>query len=103
MLSGYLYFYNPLWLAVALLRRKTKVGIKPAGMQLVGMFGLIQTIRSTSGWALRLMFGKIERLTEPPASAIPLHGVAGATATHETFKPTVTIHTRRSVPLPVAG
>jgi hypothetical protein len=35
------------------------------------MMGLTQSIRRTSGWALRLMFGKIERLGEVPASAVP--------------------------------
>ena len=75
LLMGYLYFYNPVWLAVLLVRRKTRVGLKPAGMQLVGMMGLAQTVRRTFTWALRLMLGKIERQTAPPASAIKLRGV----------------------------
>ena len=33
MLAGYLYFYNPIWLAVALMRAKTRVSMKPAGYQ----------------------------------------------------------------------
>jgi radical SAM superfamily enzyme YgiQ (UPF0313 family) len=77
LLAAYLYFYNPVWLAVLLLRRKTRVGLKPAGMQLVGMMGLVQTIRRTFTWALRLMFGKIERLTAPPVSEITLRSVGG--------------------------
>ena len=41
-------------------------------MQVVGMLGLIQTIRRTSGWAVRLMSGKIERLDSlPPPAAFP--------------------------------
>ena len=32
LLLGYLYFYNPLWLINALIHRKSKVGMKPAGM-----------------------------------------------------------------------
>ena len=32
-------------------------------MQIVGMLGVIQTIRRTFAWALRLMFGKIDRLS----------------------------------------
>jgi hypothetical protein len=44
-------------LLMALSRRfstaKPKVSLKPAGMQLIGMIGLIQTIRRTSGWAVR--------------------------------------------------
>ncbi|HZZ44855.1 MAG TPA: radical SAM protein [Tepidisphaeraceae bacterium] len=78
LLTGYLYFYNPWWLAVNLLRRNTAVGIKPAGMQFVGMMGVVQTIRRTAGWAVRLAFGKIERQSGPPVSAIPIRGVEGA-------------------------
>jgi radical SAM superfamily enzyme YgiQ (UPF0313 family) len=70
LLTGYLYFYNPIWLTVLLLRKKTKVSHKAAGMQIVGMLGVLQTARRTLGWAFRLMFGKIERLSEPPASAV---------------------------------
>ena len=40
-------------------------------MQLVGMAGLFHTARRTSGWAARLMLGNIERLAEPPGSAVP--------------------------------
>jgi radical SAM superfamily enzyme YgiQ (UPF0313 family) len=69
LLAGYCYFYNPLSLAAILLRKKTKVSQKAAGMQIVGMIGLLQNIRRTSGWALRLMLGKIERLSAPPESA----------------------------------
>ncbi|MGH7214306.1 MAG: B12-binding domain-containing radical SAM protein [Tepidisphaeraceae bacterium] len=88
LLAGYLYFYNPLWLVLALLRRKTRVGYKPAGMQFVGMLGVIQSIRRTSTWALRLMFGKIERLVCPPQSPIPIRGaIAGAPAAHATVAP----------------
>jgi radical SAM superfamily enzyme YgiQ (UPF0313 family) len=80
LLMGYLYFYNPVWFLVALWRRNTRVGLKPAGMQLVGMFGLAQSIRRTSGWALRLMFGKVRRLSRPPTSAIPMRAADGAGA-----------------------
>ena len=105
MLTGYLYFYNPLWLIVAAIRHKTKVGGKPAWMQVVGMMGLIQTIRRTSGWALRLMFQKIERLSQPPASAIPMRGPRGEEATHAPVQVTISVPSkmRRSVALPVAG
>jgi radical SAM superfamily enzyme YgiQ (UPF0313 family) len=83
LLVGYLYFYNPLWLAVALLRgKKTRVSFKPAVMQVGGMVGLIHTIRRTAGWTLRLMFGKIQRLSRPPASRIPMRGMNGAPASH---------------------
>ena len=39
MLAGYLYFYNPVWLIVALIRDKTPVSRKPAYMQIIGMMG----------------------------------------------------------------
>ena len=71
MLMGYIYFYNPVWLIVNLLNKKNRLKDKAVGMQIVGMMGLTQSIRRTSGWALRLMFGKIERLGEVPASAVP--------------------------------
>jgi hypothetical protein len=83
LLVGYLYFYNPLWLTVALLRgKKTRVSFKPAVMQVIGMLGLIHTIRRTAGWMFRLMFGKIERVGRPPASRIPMRGIDGAPASH---------------------
>jgi radical SAM superfamily enzyme YgiQ (UPF0313 family) len=81
MLLGYASFYNPFWLAVILLRKKTKVSHKAAGMQIVGMLGLIQTARRTSTWSLRLMFGRIERLNEPPASAVPTRPVQNSIST----------------------
>jgi radical SAM superfamily enzyme YgiQ (UPF0313 family) len=74
MLIGYMYFYNPVWLISNLLNKKNRLKDKAAGMQIVGMMGLTQSIRRTSGWALRLMFGKIERVGEVPASAVPTRG-----------------------------
>ncbi len=71
ILMGYLFFYNPFWLLTLLVGKKTKVKWKAAGMQVVGMLGLSQSFRRTSGWVFRLMFGKIERLDTPPASAAP--------------------------------
>ncbi|MGH7177564.1 MAG: B12-binding domain-containing radical SAM protein [Tepidisphaeraceae bacterium] len=112
LMLGYLYFYNPVWLAVALVRRKTKVGMKPAYMQIVGMFGLTQSIRRTFGWALRLMLGRIERLTAPPGSAVPMRSVtAGTEAAHAPVSVTVSprlrrgsaARPRRTVELPVSG
>jgi hypothetical protein len=74
LLAGYVYFYNPIRLAGILLRKKTKVSHKAAGMQIIGMLGVIQTARRTSGWAVRLMFGRVERLAEPPASTVATRG-----------------------------
>jgi radical SAM superfamily enzyme YgiQ (UPF0313 family) len=90
LLAGYLYFYNPVWLLVALWRRKTKVGMKPAYMQMVGMIGLTQSVRRTFGWAIRLMFGKIERLAQPPQTAVPMRSAAaGCVAAHAPVEVTV--------------
>jgi hypothetical protein len=84
MLAGYLYFYNPVWLIVALIRNKTPVSKKPAYVQIIGMMGLVMTIARTSGWVVRLMFGRIERLSRPPASQIPMRSIDGAPASHDT-------------------
>lgn len=87
LLLAYLYFYNPLWLGLALLRGRSRVNLKPAGMQLVGMLGLIPTIRRTFGWAIRLRWGNIVRETHPPASPLPLRTVEGDVAPHELVHP----------------
>ena len=103
MLTGYLYFYNPLRLSVLLLRKKTKVSYRAAGMQIVGMLGLIQSIRRTSGWAVRLMFGKIERLTAAPANVIPLRSVDAAPPGHATCSGPATARQIPAVCLPVVN
>jgi radical SAM superfamily enzyme YgiQ (UPF0313 family) len=106
LLLGYLYFYNPLWLVMNLLRRKTRVGRKPAYMQMIGMIGLTQSIRRTFGWAIRLIFGKIERLTVPPQSAVPVRSIAaGELAAHAPIQVTVQAKAARPpepVPLAIA-
>ena len=93
MLAGYLYFYNPVWLVVALLRDKTPVSKKPAYMQIIGMMGLVMTMVRTFGWAMRLMFGRIERHSHPPVSEIPMRSIDGAPASHDTS--VVSIQIRR--------
>jgi len=88
-------------------RSKTRVGMKPAGMQMVGILGLIQSFRRTSGWAVRLMFGKIDRLSRPPVSQIPMRSVQGTAASHAPGETPVALTTsassRRRVALPMAG
>ena len=83
MLAGYLYFYNPVWFVVGLVRARTSVSRKYALMQILGMMGLVMTVARTSGWALRLIFGRIERETHPPASQIPMRSSGGARASHD--------------------
>ncbi len=72
ILAAYVYFYNPLRLIADLVRHRGRVGFKPAGMQIIGIWGLVHTIRRTLGWALRLMLGKIERYSAPPESPLPM-------------------------------
>jgi radical SAM superfamily enzyme YgiQ (UPF0313 family) len=106
LLMGYLYFYNPLWMAMALLRKKDPVRHKAAGMQVVGMLGALMTIRRTFTWAIRLMFGRIQRLSEPPQSKVPMRSVNGSLASHATFTTPLTLtpsRKGRAMSLPVAG
>jgi len=84
MLAGYLYFYNPVWLVIALIRTGTPVRKKPAYLQIFGNLGLVMTIARTSGWAVRLMLGRIVRTTRSPCSRIPMHGVDGGASSHDT-------------------
>jgi radical SAM superfamily enzyme YgiQ (UPF0313 family) len=103
MLIGYGFFYNPIRLTTLLLGKKTKVSHKAAGMQVVGMLGLAQTVRRTLGWAVRLMFQKIERLQRPPSSPIPMRSVDGTVASHNAFSEPVPLRTRRSLNVATPG
>jgi radical SAM superfamily enzyme YgiQ (UPF0313 family) len=105
MLAGYLSFYNPIWFVWNVIFSRSRVSMKPAGMQMVGMLGLVNTIRRTVFWAARLAFGKIERLNRPPSSKIPIRGVNGVGAPHMPFPAPheAAPARRRAVALPVAG
>ena len=104
LLAGYLYFYNPVWLVANLVRKRTKVSQKAAGMQVVGMLGLIQSIRRTSGWALRLMFGRIERLSAAPTTTLPVQSVDDAPPSHGPMELSISPGLRgRAVRLPIAS
>jgi hypothetical protein len=82
IMAAYLYFYNPLRFLLALVRPKSRMYLADAGMQLIGMWGLTKTVRRTLGWAVRLMSGRLQRKTAPPASRIPMRSVDGAAASH---------------------
>jgi len=82
ILLAYLYFYNPLRLLIALVRPKGRLYLADAVMQFLGMWGLMQTIRRTLGWAVRLAGGNVVRRTEPPRSRIPMRATRGETADH---------------------
>ena len=106
MLLGYLYFYNVAWLLANAWRGKTPVGMRPAYMQVVGILGLFPTAARTAGWALRLMVGRIERRTRPPACPVPMRSADGVNpASHATCDaPAPAPTTRgRAVSLTVAG
>jgi hypothetical protein len=104
LLAGYLYFYNPVSLAAAVVRRKTRVGMKPAYMQIVGMLGLTQTIRRTFTWALRLMFSRIERQANPPDSSLPMRSATGgAEACHAPVQVSISASAGRRAAVPIAG
>ncbi|MEE9211636.1 MAG: radical SAM protein [Phycisphaeraceae bacterium] len=82
MLAAYLYFYNPIRFLIALARPNSKLYLADAGMQVLGMWGLAQTVRRTFGWAVRLMRGNIRRNRRIPASPIPMRNVTGQAASH---------------------
>lgn len=82
IMIAYLYFYNPLRFLIALVAPKSRLYLADAGMQFIGMWGVVQTIRRTVGWAFRLMRGDIRRRKQPPTSAIPMRSVDGGAASH---------------------
>lgn len=82
IMLAYLYFYNPLRLAWAIVRPKTRLYLVDSIMQVLGMWGAAHTIRRTIGWAFRLMRGPIVRRSVPPISPIPMRAVTGEPASH---------------------
>ena len=72
MLLAYLWFYNPLRFAVAIVAPKSRLYLTDAGMQAIGMIGLVQTVRRTIPWLVRLALGRITRRTEPPPPSVPV-------------------------------
>lgn len=61
---------------------KARAQFIDAGMQVLGMLGLIQTVRRTLPWAWQLLRGKIVHCDRPPASAIPMRDPHGRAASH---------------------
>ena len=62
--------------------RRFRAHVGDAVVQIYGMWGGLHTFRWTFVWMLRLMFCKIKRHTQVPASKIPMQGVAGGPAAH---------------------
>ncbi len=104
IMAAYLYFYNPVRFLLALVRPKTANHFADPIWQLVGMYGVVQTIRRTFGWAVRLVFGGIRRRRNAPASPLPMRGVGGQPASHA-LRPAPAGGQRRRdrLALPIAG
>ncbi|MGQ9650608.1 MAG: B12-binding domain-containing radical SAM protein [Phycisphaerae bacterium] len=79
IMLAYLYFYNPLRFLRAIIWPRTRLYLADAIMQALGMWGTIQTVRRTLGWALCLRRGPIKRHTRPPEPAVPLRKAADST------------------------
>ena len=94
IIATYLYFYNPLRLLQAIVRPGSQVLLADPVFQILGMCGLVQTLRRTLGWALRLMLGRIERTTTAPASPIAIRSPRGSRTTRGST---------RSIVVPRAG
>lgn len=82
ILAAYLYFYNPIHFAMAMVRSKTRPHLAAAAHQWIGFWGLVQTVRRTIGWALRLMHGRIRFRSAAPTSKVPMRSVNGRPAAH---------------------
>jgi len=84
LLAAYVWMYNPLQVVIALIRPNSDLYLLRAAMTLTAIAGLVQTVRRTLGWALRLWRGPIERRTRAPVSPIPMRSPDGAPAAHAT-------------------
>jgi radical SAM superfamily enzyme YgiQ (UPF0313 family) len=82
MIAAYLYFYNPVRLLIAVVRPKSRLYLADAATQVLGMVGLVQTIRRTAGWVWRLMRGNIVRRMTAPRSSLPMRDGHGSVASH---------------------
>lgn len=83
MLLAYAWFYNPLQLIKSVVWPRDRHFYLDTLMQCIGTYGLIQTIRRTLGWAIRLRLGPIIRGRALPASPIPIRSTAGDTGAHD--------------------
>lgn len=90
LMIAYIYFYNPLRFLLAVVRPNSKLYLADAGMQVIGMWGLMKTVRRTFGWALRLLRGNIKLRTSVPASSIPMRSANGEPASHDPAPITLT-------------
>jgi len=91
----------PLQFLCALIRPKSRLYLADACWQLLGMWGLIQTIRRTFGWALHLMRGNIKRKTRVPTSQIPMRSPDGSAASHALPGTPMSVHVQSNVKAPL--
>jgi len=82
IMIAYVYFYNPLRFLWAIVRPKSRLYLVDLMMQALGMYGTVQTLRRTLGWAFRLKRGPILRRTRVPTSTIPMRSPDGGSAAH---------------------
>ncbi len=82
LILAYMYFYNPVQALLSLLRPRSRRYLIDFGAQIVGMRGVIRTIRRTAGWTLRLMLAKCKRQTALPVSPIPMRDPHNRPAAH---------------------
>ena len=83
ILLAYLFFYNPLRLAKALVFPKNRRGhLADALLQVFGMAGWLRNLWLTPRWLYHLMRGRIVRYEAPPTSPIPFRSVSGGRAPH---------------------
>jgi hypothetical protein len=81
ILLAYVWFYNPLRLFWAV-RPGNRLGGIDAGVQAIGFWGLLKTVRRVAGWSVRLLLGGVRRRWIPPRSDIPMRAPNGAPAAH---------------------
>jgi radical SAM superfamily enzyme YgiQ (UPF0313 family) len=82
IMLAYIFFYNPLRLTGSLIMPRHRPRFVDAAWQVIGMYGVIHTVRRTLGWAVTLITGRIKRRTEAPASRIPMRAAGGGPADH---------------------
>ena len=64
------------------IQRRFVAHVGDAVGQIYGMWGGLHTFRRTFVWMLRLLFCKIQRHTDPPASQVPMRDPSGSPASH---------------------
>ncbi len=83
ILLAYLSFYNPLRLLLLACKVKNRLWGMDVGMQIFGSLGVIQNIRRTFFWGIRLMVGKITRRLKPLSNRIKMRAPDGGRAAHD--------------------